>query len=352
MADLAAKLDPTMNQNYATSTNETVALREARKRFQCYIDEAAKEKTLLVTNIETAPWLGKSGMTRIQVLDITDGRKDWWQDAAPPQELSLNLAHNIVDALKKMRAVPQVESNTNKLLPRARQQIIDSRNLLGQALELLAEQQPVANEPTGETRQALLQRIDQWEEAYKRGCDDNAELRERLEAAEAQLKAEVAAHQETVREWRIAKEDASQQRKEAEHWRNQHQGAELKIWMVSTLGHCPAGRSVYSLQTFTAEQGFQMRWGDVYYAVVAVTAEGARHAAAMLGDAIKDPPEGMPQAYMVNVSNIYDKPVVYVKGLQFFRDQQGFRQGWGQRWCPVIAKTVEEARLKALEKKT
>ena len=42
---------------------------------------------------------------------------------------------------------------------------------------------------------------------------------------------------------------------------------------------------------------------------------------------------------------------VFVKEVEFFRVQRGFREPWGERWLPIFAKSVEHAREKACAKK-
>lgn len=35
---------------------------------------------------------------------------------------------------------------------------------------------------------------------------------------------------------------------------------------------------------------------------------------------------------------------VFVKTLEFFREQRGFDQGWGLHWVPIVATGIEDAR--------
>lgn len=35
---------------------------------------------------------------------------------------------------------------------------------------------------------------------------------------------------------------------------------------------------------------------------------------------------------------------VFVKELDFFRTQGGFREGWGRAWVPIVAESIEDAR--------
>ena len=46
--------------------------------------------------------------------------------------------------------------------------------------------------------------------------------------------------------------------------------------------------------------------------------------------------------FMVNVNRVTGS--VFVKTLDFFRDQGGFREEWGTHWFPVVASSIEEAR--------
>lgn len=48
--------------------------------------------------------------------------------------------------------------------------------------------------------------------------------------------------------------------------------------------------------------------------------------------------------YMVNVNE--HSGCVFVKDLQFFRDQGGFREKWGEYWVPLVATSIEDAREK------
>jgi hypothetical protein len=46
--------------------------------------------------------------------------------------------------------------------------------------------------------------------------------------------------------------------------------------------------------------------------------------------------------YMVNCDRVSGS--VFVKELEFFRSQGGFREDWGLHWKPVIATSIEDAR--------
>lgn len=46
--------------------------------------------------------------------------------------------------------------------------------------------------------------------------------------------------------------------------------------------------------------------------------------------------------YMVLVSQA--SGCVFVKALDFFRSQGGFREGWGRSWVPIVAESIEDAR--------
>lgn len=35
---------------------------------------------------------------------------------------------------------------------------------------------------------------------------------------------------------------------------------------------------------------------------------------------------------------------VFVKDLEFFRSQGGFKQEWGETWVPIVATSIENAR--------
>jgi hypothetical protein len=45
--------------------------------------------------------------------------------------------------------------------------------------------------------------------------------------------------------------------------------------------------------------------------------------------------------YMVTVNGAGS---VYVKELDFFHEQGGFKQSWGKHWTPVVANNIEHAR--------
>lgn len=38
---------------------------------------------------------------------------------------------------------------------------------------------------------------------------------------------------------------------------------------------------------------------------------------------------------------------VFVKELNFFKSQGGFREKWGKAWFPIVANSIEDARSKA-----
>ncbi len=40
---------------------------------------------------------------------------------------------------------------------------------------------------------------------------------------------------------------------------------------------------------------------------------------------------------------------VFVKELEFFRSQGGFREDWGSNWHPVVATSIENARERGCE---
>lgn len=40
---------------------------------------------------------------------------------------------------------------------------------------------------------------------------------------------------------------------------------------------------------------------------------------------------------------------VFVKDLEFYRQQGGFKQDWGRKWFPVVALDIEDARKKGCE---
>lgn len=48
--------------------------------------------------------------------------------------------------------------------------------------------------------------------------------------------------------------------------------------------------------------------------------------------------------YMILVNQVSGS--VFVKVLNFFRDQGGFREDWGQNWVPIVATSIEDAREK------
>lgn len=50
----------------------------------------------------------------------------------------------------------------------------------------------------------------------------------------------------------------------------------------------------------------------------------------------------MKDVYMILVNR--DSGVVFVKGLDFFRSQGGFKGSWGESWVPIVATSVEDAR--------
>jgi hypothetical protein len=56
--------------------------------------------------------------------------------------------------------------------------------------------------------------------------------------------------------------------------------------------------------------------------------------------------EALPQrdVYMVNVNAF--SGCVFVKVLDFFRQQGGFEKEWGTHWVPVVATSIEDAREK------
>ena len=39
---------------------------------------------------------------------------------------------------------------------------------------------------------------------------------------------------------------------------------------------------------------------------------------------------------------------IYVKEWDFFVEQGGMRQKWGKHWRPIMARSIEDARLKGL----
>lgn len=49
--------------------------------------------------------------------------------------------------------------------------------------------------------------------------------------------------------------------------------------------------------------------------------------------------------YMVNVNQL--SGTVFVKAIDFFREQKGFEEDWGRNWIPVVATSIEDAREKA-----
>lgn len=48
--------------------------------------------------------------------------------------------------------------------------------------------------------------------------------------------------------------------------------------------------------------------------------------------------------YMVNVNQV--SGCVFVKVLDFFRSQGGFKDDWGKNWVPIVATGIEDAREK------
>jgi len=48
--------------------------------------------------------------------------------------------------------------------------------------------------------------------------------------------------------------------------------------------------------------------------------------------------------YMVLVNQFSGS--VFVKELDFYRSQGGFREQWGETWIPVVATSIEDAREK------
>lgn len=40
---------------------------------------------------------------------------------------------------------------------------------------------------------------------------------------------------------------------------------------------------------------------------------------------------------------------VFVKTLEYFREQGGFKDEWGQSWFPVVASSLYDARLKGAQ---
>ncbi len=51
---------------------------------------------------------------------------------------------------------------------------------------------------------------------------------------------------------------------------------------------------------------------------------------------------GLRDIYMVSV--VQSSGSVFVKTVNFFRDQGGFRAKWGLCWVPVVAESIEHAR--------
>lgn len=51
--------------------------------------------------------------------------------------------------------------------------------------------------------------------------------------------------------------------------------------------------------------------------------------------------------YMVLVSEA--SGCVFVKALDFYRSQGGFRETWGENWKPVVATSIEDARRKVCD---
>ena len=67
--------------------------------------------------------------------------------------------------------------------------------------------------------------------------------------------------------------------------------------------------------------------------------DGARH--------FKECPERqepIPDPFDVYMVHVGPSGAVFVKALDFFRSQGGFRQGWGSTWVPIVASTIEHAR--------
>lgn len=54
----------------------------------------------------------------------------------------------------------------------------------------------------------------------------------------------------------------------------------------------------------------------------------------------------MRDIYMVHVG---PSGSVFVKTLDFFRQQRGFREEWGLGWTPLVATSIEDARKKGCE---
>lgn len=52
------------------------------------------------------------------------------------------------------------------------------------------------------------------------------------------------------------------------------------------------------------------------------------------------------EIYMIHVNS---GSVVFVKEFNFFCDQGGFKQQWGNDWIPIIATSIEDARKKGCE---
>lgn len=48
--------------------------------------------------------------------------------------------------------------------------------------------------------------------------------------------------------------------------------------------------------------------------------------------------------YMVLVNQVSGS--VFVKELEFYRSQGGFREKWGETWIPIVATSIEDAREK------
>ena len=55
---------------------------------------------------------------------------------------------------------------------------------------------------------------------------------------------------------------------------------------------------------------------------------------------------GVRDVYMVHVNS---GGSVFVKTLDFFREQGGFRDDWGTHWVPLVATGIEDARKRGCE---
>lgn len=62
-----------------------------------------------------------------------------------------------------------------------------------------------------------------------------------------------------------------------------------------------------------------------------------------LNPALRPKAEGERDVYMVHVNS---GGAVFVKELEFFRSQGGFREDWGKAWRPVVATSIEDAHAK------